>query len=92
MDIRNLLDYVVVLETLAGDVKEARKDDADIDLWDIPKFTDMLPALKAAKEGSELIVAEIKDMDPAEARILIDRGIAAVAALVEALTTVPKKD
>jgi hypothetical protein len=80
--IQNILDVVDLVEVVAADIKAA-KADGSINLFDIPKFADVLPALNAAVDGSDQIPAEFKDLDGDEGKVILLRMVGALTEMAE---------
>lgn len=70
--IQNIVEILDVIEGLI-DALAAAKADGKIDWKDIPKFAALWTKLQKAAADLQLVAAEIKDIDGAEAQALIGR-------------------
>lgn len=77
---QNILDVIDLIEIVASDF-EAANADGSINIFDIPKFADILPALNEAVEGADKIAAEIKALDEDGVKVVTDRLVKALMAI-----------
>ncbi len=76
---------VVALVDKSADMIIAAKADGSIDWKDLAKLGPVIAALKAAVDGGNLLVVELKDLDAAETEALFAATTAAVTKLVGAI-------
>lgn len=81
---QNVLDVIDLIEVIAVDY-EAAKADGTVNIWDGPKFADVLPALNAAIDGADKIADEVKSMDEADVKLVTDRLVKALLAVGHAV-------
>lgn len=88
MDIHNTLEVVDVMDALAADVKAAKADGV-LNIWDSPKFANLITKGRKALDDSAQIVLELKDLDDTEIQTLVGRLMAAASSLLDALISPP---
>lgn len=71
MDTKELTEAVDGALDIFEAVRSA-KADGTVNLLDIPKFLGVIPALFRGINGAEVIPAELKDLTPEEAKVLVD--------------------
>jgi len=84
--IKETMDLLALVEA-AADTYEQAKADGKIDLDDIQYTTTLLMAAVEAFKGSDQIMAELKDIDAAEAAALFTKLFSVVQRLLKALTS-----
>jgi diadenosine tetraphosphate (Ap4A) HIT family hydrolase len=82
--IKNSREMLELVAVLAEALKEA-KADGKINVFDLPKLAPVIPALRSAVEKSELIPAELKDLDKDELTELLTLTVDAVMKLLDAV-------
>ena len=81
---KDVLDVIDLIEVVAANY-EAAKADGNVNLFDLPKFADVIPALNKAIEGSDKIAQQIKEMDEEDVKVVTDRLVKALLAVGRAV-------
>jgi len=90
--IKNLLELSEAVDEVADLVDAAKSDDGKIGLGDLlrpsvwKEASELTAAAKAAYEGADELVEEVKDLDTAEASRVLASFVASASHLLKALT------
>ena len=83
MDIHNIVEALEGMKLLAVDAKAVLKD-GKVDLADLPVAMALFAkadVIVKAVEGIDQVVAEVKDLDPAEAQALLAKVLEVMQAI-----------
>lgn len=84
MSIQEVLNVFDLVDTVSADV-EAAKSDGKINIFDIPKFTDIFPVLQTTISGADQIGEEAKNMTIDEFKVVFERSLTSVEGLAKAV-------